>query len=156
MRNQSPAQFLDAARRISVPVGGPDPRTELIPRGETLKAMASYYRRKMSDKDYYLSMAKRPNSTKKFSKYRGVTKANKPGKYRSVLTYKGQRHYLGEFYSEIEAAQAYNNAALRIIGEHALINDFSEIQTNTHNSVQSHDSTRLPSEANGELHDKEH
>jgi hypothetical protein len=138
-------------------VGRPDSGKAEVPTPAQLTlGMASYFKRKMSDKDYYLSMAKRPNSTKHFSKYRGVTKANKPNKYRSVLTYKGQRFYLGEFYSEIEAAKAYNEAALKIIGEYAVINDFSDLDNDPENTSNDHGTTRLPSETNGGLHEEAH
>ena len=33
------------------------------------------------------------------------------------------RHFLGNFADELEAARAYNEAALRIIGDFALLND---------------------------------
>lgn len=89
--------------------------------------MASYYRKTLSDKDYYLSQANRPLKANKFSKYRGVGK-NRSDKepYRAVLTHKGKRYYLGTFATEIEAAKAYNRAALAIIGDYAVINELPE------------------------------
>jgi hypothetical protein len=83
----------------------------------------SYYRKKLSDKDYYLSQARRPLPANKFSRFRGVTKGTPTHPYRVVLTYKGQRHYIGNFVSELDAARAYNEAALRIIGDFALLNE---------------------------------
>lgn len=78
----------------------------------------------MSDKDYYLSMANRPRPKNKFSKYRGVGKNGNPEKpYRAYFRYKGMNYYIGAFADEIEAAKAYNKAALKIIGEHALLNN---------------------------------
>jgi hypothetical protein len=91
------------------------------------KTMASYYRKLLSDKDYYLSQANRPPRPNKFSIYRGVSK-NRSDKepYRATLSYKGKRYYLGTFATEIEAARAYNKAALAIIGDYAVINQLPE------------------------------
>jgi hypothetical protein len=84
----------------------------------------SYYKRTMSDKDYYLSMANRPVPKNKFSKYRGVSKANNPNKpYRVCFKYKGKHYHIGIYADEIEAALAYNKAALAVIGPYAVLND---------------------------------
>lgn len=85
--------------------------------------MVSYLTKAMSDKDFYLSQARRPLKKNKFSKYRGVSKGSRNNPYRAMLTYKGRRYYLGEFATEDQAALAYNKAALAIIGSHAIIND---------------------------------
>lgn len=87
--------------------------------------MVSYLTRNMSDKDFYLSQASRPRPATAYSKYRGVSRGNK-GMYRANLTYKGRRYYLGNHASELDAARAYNKAALSIIGDHALINELPE------------------------------
>ena len=81
-------------------------------------------KRFMSDKDYYLSMANRPLPKGKFSHYRGVQKNSDPRKpYRAAFRYKGKQYMLGAFETEIEAALAYNKAALAVIGEYALLNE---------------------------------
>ncbi len=85
----------------------------------------SYLTRKMSDKDFYLSQASRPRAVNAYSQYRGVSKGNK-GMYRAVLTYKGKRYYLGNYEDELDAARAYNKAALAIIGDYALVNELPE------------------------------
>jgi hypothetical protein len=85
-------------------------------------AKVSYLSRKMSDKDYYLSQASRPRAANAYSQYRGVSKGNK-GMYRTVLTFKGKRYYLGQYENELDAARAYNKAALAIIGDYALLNE---------------------------------
>jgi hypothetical protein len=85
--------------------------------------MPSYYRKRLSDRDFYLSQARRPLPSGKFSRFRGVTKGTPTHPYRACLTHKGQRYYLGNYATELEAARAYNEAALRIIGDFALIND---------------------------------
>ena len=84
--------------------------------------MVSYLTRKMTDKDFYLSQASRPRAANAYSKYRGVSKGNK-GMYRATLTFKGKRYYLGTYENEIDAARAYNKAALAIIGDYALLNE---------------------------------
>jgi hypothetical protein len=76
---------------------------------------------------YYLAMANRPRPNNGTSVYRGVSRSsslNLP--WRASLGYRGARYYLGSFASEREAALAYNAAALRIIGEHAVINEVTE------------------------------
>jgi hypothetical protein len=80
----------------------------------------------MDDKDYYLSMANRPQRKDKFSQYRGVAKSNGNYLYRVQLKYKGVLHNCGSFNDEIEAALAYNRRALQIIGPHAVLNDVSK------------------------------
>ncbi len=87
--------------------------------------MVSYLTRKMTDKDFYLSQASRPRPATAYSKYRGVSRGNK-GMYRATLTYKGKRYYLGNYENEIDAARAYNKAALAIIGDYALINELPD------------------------------
>lgn len=85
--------------------------------------MASYYRKKLSDKEYYLSQALRPLRTDAYSPYRGVTKGTPTHPYRVSLTHKGVRYQIGLFTTELEAAHAYNQAALRIIGDYAVLNE---------------------------------
>jgi hypothetical protein len=46
--------------------------------------------------------------------------------YRAVLTFKGKRYYLGNYENELDAARAYNKAALAIIGDYALINELPD------------------------------
>jgi hypothetical protein len=43
-----------------------------------------------------------------------------------MITHKGKRYYLGSFATELEAAKAYNKAALAIIGSYAIINQLPE------------------------------
>lgn len=87
--------------------------------------MVSYLTRKMTDKDFYLSQASRPRPANAYSKYRGVSRGNKD-MYRAMLTYKGKRYYLGMHANEIDAARAYNKAALAIIGDFALLNELPD------------------------------
>ncbi len=76
---------------------------------------------------YYLSMANRPRPANRASVYRGVSRSNNSKlPWRAALGYRGGRYYLGNHATEREAALAYNEAALRIIGEHAVINEITE------------------------------
>ena len=89
--------------------------------------MGSYLTKKMSEKEKYLSLANRPPKTNSSSPFRGVSRSTRPkDKWRAGLTYKGRRYYLGVHDTEIEAAKAYNRAALAIIGDHAVINEIPE------------------------------
>lgn len=86
--------------------------------------MASYIGAKyMSDKDYYLSQAGRPLPKGKFSRFRGVTTGTPTKPYRVAFTHKGVRYFLGNYADELEAARVYNEHALRVIGDYALLND---------------------------------
>ncbi len=83
----------------------------------------SYYRKRMSDKDFYLSQARRPLRKDAFSRFRGVTKGTATHPYRAAITHMGVRYQIGVYKCEIEAARAYNGAALRIVGDYAILND---------------------------------
>lgn len=86
--------------------------------------MGGYYNAKQSDKDYYLALARRPLRPNKFSKYRGVQKNKDPDRpFRVMLTHKGRRYNLGAYANEDHAARIYNYAALKIIGEYAVLNE---------------------------------
>lgn len=77
----------------------------------------------MNDKQYYLSQALRPRPKNSFSQYRGVTKGSPTHPYRVAITHMGVKHHIGVFVDELDAARAYNEAALRIIGDYAVLND---------------------------------
>lgn len=86
-----------------------------------------YFNCKTSREDYYLSLANRPLPANRTSAYRGVSRSKSPRlPWRAGLGYRGARYYLGAFATELEAARAYNEAALRIIGDHAVINELPE------------------------------
>ena len=76
---------------------------------------------------YYLSLANRPRRANASSPYRGVSRSTNPKlPWRAALGYRGRRYYLGMFATELEAAKAYNRAALSVIGDHAVINVLPE------------------------------
>ena len=83
-----------------------------------------YSKTKQSDVDVYLTNASRPIKRDKFSIYRGVHKSNNPKKpYRVAIRFKGRTFIGGFFETELEAAAAYNELALSLIGPRALINE---------------------------------
>jgi hypothetical protein len=89
--------------------------------------MGYYLSKKQSVAEKYQQMAKRVCVRKKFSKYRGVTSNPNPKKpYKAALSYQGRKYYLGAYETELEAARAYNEHAARIIGDHAILNEFPE------------------------------
>ena len=69
--------------------------------------------------DNIKNQKKRINSK---SKYKGVYHIKKSGMYRARIQADGKRLHLGCFVNEIDAAIAYNNAALMYFGEFANIN----------------------------------
>jgi hypothetical protein len=86
-----------------------------------------YFNCSTTKEAYYLSMANRPRPAGASSAYRGVSRSVNPKlPWRAALGYRGARYYLGNHATEREAALAYNAAALRIIGEHAVINLITE------------------------------
>lgn len=58
------------------------------------------------------------------SKFKGITWDKESKRWRANITVSGKYIYLGRFNDEIEAAQAYNNAALKYQGEFARLNNF--------------------------------
>jgi hypothetical protein len=55
--------------------------------------------------------------------FRGVTKVSKD-RWQARITVNGQRKSLGYYASPLEAAKAYNEAAIKYYGERALLNEF--------------------------------
>lgn len=89
--------------------------------------MGRYYFGRKSDEEYYLNLAGRPKPANSFSRYRGVSKnSNSRLPYRAAFKYKGRTYYLGAYATELEAAEAYNKAAVCVIGDFALLNELPQ------------------------------
>jgi len=70
---------------------------------------------------YYRKMASRPKTSKATSIYKGVSRRS-DDKWICRVSYRGVRTYVGTYATELEAAAAYNEHALRIIGPNAIFN----------------------------------
>lgn len=62
------------------------------------------------------------------SKYKGVRWDKGIKKWKAQIRINGKAKHLGYFTSEEEAAEAYNKAAVKLFGEHALINEIETPQ----------------------------
>lgn len=60
------------------------------------------------------------------SKYKGVSYNKKASAWISEISYQNVKNYLGTYFSEKQAALAYNDAAKVLFGEFALLNDVTE------------------------------
>jgi len=77
---------------------------------------------------YYLALSGRPRSAKFSSRFKGVSRQGDSSCWRAQVYKRGKKILVGVFDNEIEAAKAYNKAALAIIGPHAILNTFEEPQ----------------------------
>jgi outer membrane protein assembly factor BamD (BamD/ComL family) len=62
------------------------------------------------------------------SKYKGVAWHKRHKKWNAQIQINGKQKHLGYFTSEEEAALAYNKEAIKLFGEHALINEIETPQ----------------------------
>jgi hypothetical protein len=75
---------------------------------------------------YYLALSNRPRPAKFASRFKGVSKNGDCVSWRVQVYKRGKKILVGVFSNEIEAALAYNKAALSIIGPHAVLNVITE------------------------------
>jgi len=59
----------------------------------------------------------------KTSRFKGVSFYKRDGNWRAQIECNNKNKYLGYFANEIDAAIAYNNAAIELFGEFALLNE---------------------------------
>ena len=62
------------------------------------------------------------SSAKKTSKYKGVHRHKRLGKWAAQITFENKKHHLGYFTDETAAAKAYDDAAKKFHGEFASLN----------------------------------
>lgn len=96
------------------------------------EAEANDYRRSafkvfstMSARQAYLKKTKRDAS----SRYKGVSYCRRSGKWRASIRPHSGSLFLGEFNDEVQAALAYNEAALKYFGADAFQNDIATAQS---------------------------
>jgi len=77
--------------------------------------------RKANNSQNQANTKKKPG--KYSSKYKGVSFSPRTSKWKSGIMVNGKNFHLGYFLSEIDAARAYNEAALKHFGEFAWINE---------------------------------
>jgi len=70
-----------------------------------------------------LNSANKKKASNTKSKYKGVSIHKSSGLWRARLKINKNELHLGLFKDEIEAAKAYNNAALKYFGEYCRLND---------------------------------
>lgn len=73
------------------------------------------------------------------SKFKGVVwqkRASGNGFWKATITKDGVVRYLGSFHTDLEAAAAYNSAALELYGAFAAINDLSQAADERRSSVR--------------------
>ena len=86
-----------------------------------------YFQKHPCDDAFYRSMANRPLPKNKTSRFRGVQQNRDPQKpFRVAFSFNRTRYYVGAYADEIEAARAYNEAVLRVIGDQAILNEIPE------------------------------
>lgn len=70
----------------------------------------------------------RPLASNNTSGYRGVSFHKGKGRWRASIKQDGRAIYLGSFSDKEDAARAYNEAALRLFGEFAILNEVRSLR----------------------------
>lgn len=74
--------------------------------------------------------ANRKRKSGEFSSlYKGVTFDKNRNRWRASIAFNGKRRRIGDFMNELEAAQAYNEAAIKTHGEFAKLNNIEPPRT---------------------------
>jgi hypothetical protein len=71
----------------------------------------------------YATYSQNAGNSQSQRKYKGVSFHSHSGLWHVRITHNRVAHSVGYFKSEIDAAVAYNSAALSVFGEFALLND---------------------------------
>jgi hypothetical protein len=69
------------------------------------------------------SCANRAMPKKKLNLPKGTVIRNRPRKYVVLISSEGKEQYIGAYFTKEESAKAYNDAAVRIFGEFASLNE---------------------------------
>lgn len=93
------------------------------------------------------------------SKFKGVTWQKRTydesrGYWKAQIVVQGELHYLGKYNTDLEAATAYNEAALKHFGEFAHLNDLSQPASELKSSSRRQIKRQAPSGYKGVTFDK--
>jgi hypothetical protein len=69
------------------------------------------------------NLMNRNKTVKNLSGYKGVSYDKKMNKFRAQIVCNRKRHYLGLYVNPVDAAYVYNQAAIKLHGEFAKLND---------------------------------
>lgn len=73
------------------------------------------------------STSQRANATRRTGRFKGVWWYKPYSKWQSQITCRGKRQHLGYFENQLDAAKAYDKAALKLFGEFASLNLPAEV-----------------------------
>jgi len=93
------------------------------------------------------------------SNFKGVTWQKRTydegrGYWKAQIVVQGKLHYLGKYCTDLEAAAAYNDAAVRFFGEFAHLNDLAQAPSTLTSSVREQVKRNNPSGFKGVTFDK--
>lgn len=67
-----------------------------------------------------------PERRKQHSQYRGVSYHKQRKKWYASITLNGKSRHIGSYFTELEAARAYNDYAFEVLGNAAILNELEE------------------------------